>query len=144
MNIQSEAAVIYAYFPRKYPPGVGIYLDGKLYKGISNYAGEISSLPFGIDWLDPALYLVPEQFCQAIAKVVIAMSCLLNPHSVVLHGSFLDTASVESIRQICASHLPSTSIPQLLFSEDFPSDFQAGMIAGTLARLEPQLSLSNF
>ena len=45
-GIQSEAAVIYAYFPKKYPPGAGIYLDGKIYKGFSNYAGEISSSAF--------------------------------------------------------------------------------------------------
>jgi predicted transcriptional regulator len=142
-DIRSEAAVIYTYFPRKYPPGAGIYLNGKLYKGISNYTGEISSIPFVIDWHDPSLYDSPEQFCPAIAKIVITMSSLLNPHSVVLHGSFLTPASIETIRQICAAHLPNTSVPNIVLSEDFPSDFQAGMIAETLACLEPHLSLNH-
>ncbi|HEX2981724.1 MAG TPA: hypothetical protein VHO48_15795 [Anaerolineaceae bacterium] len=140
-DVPPESAVIYAYFPGKYAPGAGIYLDGNLYKGASNFAGEISRLPLGIDWLDPALYRSAEQFCPAIARVVIAVSSLLNPHSVVLYGSFLTAASIDAIRQICAAHLPQTSVPAILLSEDFTADFQAGMIAETLACLEPRLSL---
>ncbi|HEX2981856.1 MAG TPA: ROK family protein [Anaerolineaceae bacterium] len=140
-SIQTEAAVIYAYFPKRYPPGAGIYLDGHLYKGIRNSAGEISSIPLGIDWLDPLLYSHPEQFCPAIANVVIAMCSLLNPHSVVLHGSFLTEDSIETIHKTCAARLPHTSVPNLILSDDFTSDYEAGMIAETLDCLEPQLSM---
>lgn len=142
-DIRAQAAVIYAYFPKKYPPGAGITLEGRLYKGSSNYAGEISSMPLGIDWRDPALYQSPERFCPAVARVVIAMSSLLNPHSVVLHGSFFTPAAIETIRQICAAQLPATSVPPILLSEDFPLDYQAGMIAETLACLEPHLALTH-
>lgn len=140
-EIQPETTLIYAYFPKKYAPGAGICLDGKLYKGASNYAGEISNLPLGIDWLNPALYQSPEQFCPAIAKTVIAMCSLLNPHLVILHGSFLTDESIKVIRQICSTQLPQTSVPQIYLSKDFPTDYQAGIIAETLNRLEPQLSL---
>ena len=141
--LQSEAAVIYAYFPKRYAPGAGIVLDGKIYKGFSNYAGEISSLPFGINWLDPLLYQSPEQFCPAIANVIIAMSSLLNPHSVVLHGSFLSSIMIEMIHEIVREELPLTSIPQIFLSKDFTLDFEVGMISETLAHLEPQLLLTH-
>jgi len=140
-EMQTDAAVIYAYFPKKYPPGAGIILGGKLYKGSSNFAGEISSIPLGIDWLNPALYRSPEQFCPAIAKVIIAMCSLLNPSAVVLHGSFLTPGSIETIRQICAAQIPQPSVPEILLSEDFTGDYEAGLIAETLARMEPQISL---
>lgn len=140
-KLQSEAAIIYAYFPKKYPPGAGIYLNGKLYKGLSNYAGEFSTIPFEIDWLNPTLYQSPRQFCPALAKVIIAMNSLLNPHSIVLYGSFLTPDSIETISQICAERLPLSSIPHLLLAEDFTADFQAGILAETLACLEPHLSL---
>ena len=140
-DILSSAAVVYVYFPKKYAPGAGIYLYGKLYKGSSNFAGEISRIPLDIDWQDQALYQSPEMFCPAIAKIVITICSLLNPDSVVLHGSFLTDVSIQTILEICAAKLPNTSVPSVLLSDDFTSDFQAGMIAETLDCLQPHLSL---
>lgn len=49
-KIRSDKCVIGLYFPDKYPPGAGIYLNGNIYKGKNGLAGEIKYLPFGIDW----------------------------------------------------------------------------------------------
>ena len=102
-----------------------------------------AALPFRINWLDPAFYKSPKQFCPAIANVVIAMSSLLNPHSVVLHGSFLSSIMIEMIHEIVREELPLSSVPQIIFSKDFTLDFEVGMITETLAHLEPQLFLTH-
>lgn len=136
---ESESTVIYTYFPKKYPPGAGIFINGKVYKGMSNYAGEFSSIPFGIDWCDPSLYRSQDQFCSAISKVIIAMSSLLNPGKIVLFGDFLTSEGLEKIKQICALILPSTSVPDLYLSDNFTGDYQNGMITETLATLETQV-----
>ena len=138
---ESESTVIYVYFPKKYPPGAGIFIDGKVYKGVSNYAGEFSSIPFGINWCESSLYQSQDQFCPAISKVIIAMSSLLNPRKIVLFGDFLTSESLEKINQNCSSILPSTSVPDLYLSDNFTSDYQNGMITETLASLETQISL---
>jgi predicted NBD/HSP70 family sugar kinase len=142
-DIHSEAAVVYAYFPAKYGPGSGIVIDGKLYKGLTNYAGEISTIPFGIDWLDPALYQSADRFCPTIAKTVVAMSSLLNPHSIILHGRFLTPEAITDIERICAEHVPQTSVPHIHLSEDFLADYQCGMIHQTLAQLDHSLTLTH-
>lgn len=141
-QIESEAATLYLYFPQKYPPGGGIYIDGKLYKGFSNFAGEIAGMPVGIDWHDPALYQSPERICTAISKVITAINMLLNPHSIILYASFLTDAHLLEIQQRCERYQPANSLAALQLADDFTLDYQNGMIAQTLMLLEPQPSIS--
>lgn len=140
-NIETEAAVVYLYFPKKYPPGAGIYVNGRVYRGHSNFAGEVTSLPIGIDWHDPALYDTPARLHDAIARLLASIGALLNPHTVVIYGSFLTAASLEDIRQNSAHWLPTISIPQLHYAPSFTLDYQNGLIHETLAVLEPHLSI---
>jgi predicted NBD/HSP70 family sugar kinase len=142
-NVSDEETLVYVYFPVRYPPGAGICLEGRLYRGSSNFAGEISHLPLGVDWHDPALYCSAERFAPALARVIVAVSSLLNPQRIVLHGEFLDEAALSTIRQLSAEALPPTALPRLALSEDFSGDYQAGMITETLACLEPTLSLTH-
>ena len=141
-QIASEAATMYLYFPQKYAPGGGIYIDGKLYRGFSNYAGEVAGMPLGINWLDPALYTSPERVCEAIATLIEAISLLLNPQSVILYGAFLTDTHLDDIRQRCAARQPANSIPHLSLATDFTLDFQNGIIEEALALLEPQFPIS--
>ncbi len=140
-KIETQAAVMYLYFPRKYPPGGGIYIDGKLYKGHSHYAGEIASMPLGIHWNDPTLYESFERVCESIATVIHAVSLLLNPHTVVLYGAFLTEAHLRDIEQRCANRQPIHSVPHISLAADFTLDYQNGIIEAALALLEPQLSI---
>lgn len=139
---QSEAAIVYLYFPQKYPPGGGIYINGKCYQGYSNFAGEVAGIPFGINWLDPALYTSTDNICAAIARLIIATVGILNPHSVILYGAFLTADHLAIIQQHCALHLSAHAIPALQLSSDFTLDYQHGIIEETLAVLEPQISIS--
>ncbi len=141
-QIESDGAILYLYFPQKYQPGGGIYINGELYKGQSNYAGEVAGMPLGIDWSDPTLYTSAERINEAITTLIRAISFLLNPHSVVLYGKFLTAAHLAAIQQRCNALLPVHSIPQLLLATDFTLDYQTGIVAQTLQLLEPKLSLS--
>lgn len=141
-QIEAEAATMYLYFPQKYPPGGGIYLNGGLYKGYSNYAGEVADMPLGIDWRDQSLYTSPERVCEAISTLITAISVLLNPHMVILYGAFLTDAHLREIQRRCAARLSANVVPQVSLTADFTLDYQNGMIEETLALLEPQRSLS--
>lgn len=141
-QIASEAATVYLYFPQKYPPGGGIYINGKLYRGYSNYAGEVAGMPLGINWYDPTLYTSPARICEAIAILIEAISLLLNPQSVILYGAFLTDTHLDDIRQRCAARQPAKSIPRIALADDFTLDYQNGIIEETLALLEPQFPIS--
>lgn len=138
---QLESSAVYLYFPKKYTPGAGIYLNGGLYKGDGNYAGEVANLPLGINWLNPELYASPSAFCGPVAKLIAAVSSLLNPGAVILHGSFFGFDSLDLIRQNCSALLPQNSMPKLSVSGSFTLDYQNGMIEEALDLLKPHLSL---
>lgn len=142
-QLNTDAAIVYIYFPEKYPPGAGICLNGKLYKGLNGFAGEIASLPLGINWLDPELYSSFHRGCDAIAKTIIVTCCLLNPRNIVLHGRFLTSEHLEAIRQLCLKMLPVSSMPDVSSSENYLLDYQNGLIARILEEIEPKLTLSN-
>lgn len=128
---------VYLFFPRNYPPGSGIRIGGQLIKGFRNFAGEISWLPLGIAWGTPA---VTESFAastDAISKVIVSLAAIVNPESAVLFGEFLGDAHRDAIRALCESRLPAGMCPDIVLTEDFPSDFESGLVSLTLNRIEP-------
>lgn len=136
MGHSAELATVYLYFPERYPPGAAVHLNGSLYRGFSGYAGEISYMPYGIDWLAPSLYRAFEPCCEAVAKMTISACCMLNPNLILLHGPFLTQNHLQKIRQKCAALLPDAAIPEILLKEDFMEDYQYGVINETLALLD--------
>lgn len=141
-GLDEGRTVVYLYFPRKYPPGAGIFINGRLHKGKGNYAGEVANIPLDIPWEEDALYTLPERFCSAISKLIVAVGSLLNPDHVVVQGDFLQQAHLADIAQKCSAQLPQIAVPDILLSEDFGDDYLMGMIVQTLEAMEPNLVLS--
>jgi len=137
-----DNTVVYIYFPKYYPPGAGIFINGKLHKGKRNFAGEISNIPLGISWAQPSLYTNFDMTCDSISKLIIAISSVVNPDVVVFHGNFFNEVHVATIGAQCRLQLPQSAVPEIIISEDFSSDYLAGMIAQTLETLEPDIVLS--
>ncbi|MCL6604467.1 MAG: ROK family protein [Paenibacillus sp.] len=138
----SDSAVVYLYFPERFPPGAGIYINGKLYKGKRSFAGEVANIPLGIPWGDASLLTSFDLLCEAISKLTVAVSSVLNPDTVVLYGSFLGSKHVHAITELCSTKLPVSAMPRVLLTEDFAADYLEGMIVRTLGTLEPNLQLT--
>ncbi|QUL52508.1 ROK family protein [Paenibacillus tritici] len=139
---EEAASVIYLYFPDRYPPGAGIFIGGKLYKGKRGFAGEVANIPLGLPWGDSGLMASFGQLADAIAKLAVAVSSVLNPDIVVLYGSFLHEELLEAVEGNCKSLLPAPAIPQVRRSNDFAADYIQGMIVQTLGTLEQRLFLT--
>ena len=127
--------IAYLYFPQKYPPGAGLLIEGKLFRGKAHYSGEVSCLPLGIDWIDPELYRSVENSTLAVARVIASLSAVLNPHRVVLQAEFLSDRHLADIRAYCARQLPEAARPELAISTSFTDDLQAGIVSLTLGQL---------
>lgn len=140
-RIESEAAIVYLYFPQKYPPGAGIYINGRLYKGHANFAGEIKYMPLDIDW-SSIDYDEFDQTCDAVAKLVSALICALGPERIVLYGSFLTKGHLDAVAWTCGQTVPELFMPQILLSSNFDLDFEIGTIEYTLDLLESKLALN--
>ncbi|MFC5701636.1 ROK family protein [Cohnella faecalis] len=137
-----QSTIVYLFFPERYPPGAGILIQGKLYKGRGHYAGEVANIPLGVSWGDASLMNSFDELCEAIAKLTVAVSSVLDPNVVVLHGRLISQEHLCSIADKCGARLPKTAVPAIMLSNDFEADYLNGLIALTLATLEPTIVLS--
>ncbi|WP_233567682.1 hypothetical protein [Cohnella faecalis] len=83
-----------------------------------------------------------DELCEAIAKLTVAVSSVLDPNVVVLHGRLISQEHLCSIADKCGARLPKTAVPAIMLSNDFEADYLNGLIALTLATLEPTIVLS--
>jgi len=125
-NLPAEETVVYIYFPRKYPPGAGICMNGKLVKGQRHFAGEVGWLPLETSW-GPALTDNKEVFIDTASKVVVSLSAVLDPDRFVLFGEHIQLDVVKAIRGAAHSRLPDRISPLIEISTDFNTDFENGL-----------------
>lgn len=139
-KIDSNNTLVYIYFPDQHPPGAGVFINGKLFKGRRNFAGEIATMPLGITW-NKDLYNSFEDLCEATTKLIVSISSILNPDTVVLNGSFLTSAHIEIISEKCRKSLPKNIVPIIVLSDNFIEDYKNGLAVQALDLLEPEIVL---
>ncbi len=140
-QIPTEHTIVYLYFPDFHAPGAGIRINGKLYKGRGNFAGEVAAIPLGITW-GQALYQDFDELCEAASKLIVTICCLLNPDYITFSGSYLTQAHISQITKLSSSQLPHSIVPETLLSSNFIDDYQHGMTKLTLELLEPDITLT--
>ena len=136
-----SGALVYLYFPDRRPPGAGIIIDGMLYKGKGNFAGEVKSVPLGIEW-NQGLYRSFGPFCEAAARLIAGISSVLNPELGVISGSFIGKSHIAAIMARCHDLLPPEILPVVFLSETFFEDYQRGLGRRTLGLLAPGIALA--
>ena len=95
-----------------------------------------------IYWADATLYTSFDLTCEGIAKLIIAISSVLNPDMVILQGEFISQDHILNVVKKCEIALPNSVTPEIFLSENFADDYLRGMIVQTLKTLEPSITLS--
>jgi hypothetical protein len=132
----APASEVCLYFPRSYPPGAGIRIDGRLIRGRRNFAGEVAHIPLGVPWGEAWLLESDEALTLAVASLVSSVSAVLAPDAVTLYGDFLTDSQADSVRSLVAELLPKGMAPDISLSRDFSADFERGLVALALERAE--------
>ncbi len=140
-RLPDDSILAYLYFPDRHLPGAGIFVNGKLLRGKSNFAGEIGTIPLDVKW-NETLYSSADSFNEAAARLIVTICGVLNPDRIILNGDFLSEAHIAAITQRCAARLPQNILPAVQLSESFAADYQSGLIVQTLSQLEPDISLA--
>lgn len=133
---QKDKCVIGLYFPSKYAPGAGIYINGRLVKGCKGLAGEVKFLPLGIDW-DTFDHEI-EKVDDAIIKVIKTFMCLYNPDTIVLYQEKPGCDYEAKLHDICPTSMEKMMIPEIIITDELNNDFKNGMIYLALEKLEQQ------
>ena len=130
--LEEISTVVYLYFPRKYPPGAGILMGGRLHRGRSGMAGEVAYVPLNIPWGNPERFDDIRWAAETVAVLVSAVSAMLNPDEVVLHGEFLTAEGLGLIEGECQRRLPVGLLPRLTVATNFTEDLEKGLISLSL------------
>ena len=138
-GVKGNQCVIGIYFPSKYPPGAGIYINGGIYKGRNGLAGEIKYLPLGVDWENFDFNKV--QMKEIILKTLLAFSCMYNPDIIVLYGDEISDNIISEFKVKCSSEIEKIMIPEIIISKELNHDFEIGIKQIALNYLEPTVKL---
>lgn len=124
-RIKEGECVVAVYYPCKYPPGAGIFINGQIYKGRDGFAGEIKYLPIGVDWQGLGASLC--SWTDAAAKIILSIISLYNPHQIVLYGENLPENLFSEILGRCEMYFPHKVLPKFVVSKNFHHDFAVGI-----------------
>lgn len=150
--------------------GAGMILDRKLFKGATNFAGELSFLPAR----DPASgeaarsryqgafenrvavlreqlqnsdaeerALCKERLLHALAEGILCVACIVNPEVVVVDCSAFDDGDMRAMREILRRQIDAENIPDLVRAEDLKSHSLRGMFKLCVEEMHTAYSLSN-
>lgn len=138
---KETSAIAGIYFPKAFPPGAGILIDGKILKGSRGYAGELESLPLHIDWLsidyESSLETLP-----VISSLISIFCAIINPGSIILYGDFFTPALKEAIKQNICHKYRKNVIPSIIYQEDLDSDIMAGLITQAVSAYQTKFRKS--
>ena len=133
-DVKLSPAVVGIYYPRLYYPGMGIVIDGRIYAGRHNFAGEIGSLLNNAseraDWLTVD-YADKQQVYSYIARDLFFICCVLAPERIVLYGDFLQEMDALGIQKAAEALLDGRFHITLEIGPEFEVDFDRGLRALT-------------
>ncbi|AIQ47291.1 transcriptional regulator [Paenibacillus sp. FSL R7-0273] len=123
------------YFPKKYPPGMGIYLNGTIIRGKNGMAGEIKFLPHRIDWYAERR---EEVLLEAASRIIQSVNAVLAPDQIVVYQEITAAEQWLDFWKSYQAREPMPHDPEVILSNTFQADYEAGMRRLTLQRLDPE------
>jgi len=133
-EVSENECILGVYFPEKSPPGMGIYLNGRIVKGKNGMAGEIKFLPLAVDWSAP---MDNESFIETVCKVLQSLSAVLAPDKIVLYQERINKDRFFQSWESYQLDNPLPTCPEIFLSTAFYEDFENGMQWLTLKELAP-------
>lgn len=108
--------------------GAGMIFEGKVWKGSTNFAGELHYLP--ID--DNNLSYCKNRFnginiIDYYGKIIQSYIALVNPNLIVIYNNSFISDKLEEIIEYCKLRIPQEAMPKLILSNEFIKDYEHGL-----------------
>jgi predicted NBD/HSP70 family sugar kinase len=117
-------------------PGSGIIVDGHIVRGNTNFAGEVSYLPFGCTHEEEKEFLKDrEESIKIIAKTICSLAAIINPETIVMTGTILTEEILDEICKLVREVIPTKHIPQISFETNVNKYYLSGLSSMTLEYL---------
>lgn len=141
-NYDEDKTIAVVIFPQDNCSGAGIIVDGHIIRGYTNFAGEVSYLPFD--------HLREEQIMQInhadvyfplIVKTIVSIIAVINPETIVVTGGLIRADMMMDISNSCETLIPHAHMPQIIIQENMQSDYIHGLVSITLESLTCDIQL---
>ena len=136
------------YIPRTHHSGSAACINGRIYRGKDNTAGEVSYLDTPIRWKPSAPNDDKVDFSQIniseyIADLAVPQIVFLNPHRLVVYGNWLPENTEKEVRALLLESIPREFLPKLVFVPDVLPDVLDGLSCRALKLLKPKVKFFN-
>lgn len=139
---EEDKTVAVVIFPQDNCSGAGIIVNGRIIRGNTNFAGEVSYLPLNYSREEQIRRTQnPEAFFGLIVKTIASIIAVINPATIVVTGGLIQSAMMEGILNACEAIIPKEHMPQLIVEENMQADYINGLIAITLESLACDIQL---
>lgn len=133
MSGEKKADCAALYFPVEENAviGGGFVANGRLLRGKSMFAGELSAMAqaFGLSrTAQRALLHDREAFRVFVTQMVVSVICMLNPDQVTLMGNGLDESDLDAIREGCLRFVAADNLPELQINNNIADSYIEGIV----------------
>lgn len=141
-SYEEDKTIVVIDFPRGKCIGSGIIVEGHIIKGNTNFAGEVSYLPFGITQEEQIKALASETgLMPLVVKTLVSIIAIINPETIVLAGELMKVDMLAEISKGCLSTVPKGHMPRIIIREDIHEDYINGLISVTIESLTCEVQL---
>ncbi|WP_454843814.1 ROK family protein [Rahnella aceris] len=118
------APVAYVFKPDVPCLGCGMVINGQVLQGASQFAGEVSNLPFE--------HLNTLPVAEEMAKVIVSLTAIINPVTIALSGPKISEALIPQLTAFCQQYIPAQHMPELTYRPSMRKDYLQGITELTL------------
>jgi hypothetical protein len=138
-----DKCVTALYVPRSYGPVAAVCIDGKLYRGKNNAAGEVIFLNTDVKWrhfeYHEPNYSKLKDPAKLLADMALPMMVFLNPDCLAIYSSWLPPDTGEILHQLLLEAMPKEFLPDIVFVPDILPDLLDGLVHLALKAMEPKV-----
>jgi len=117
-------------------PGSGIIVDGHIVRGNTNFAGEVSYLPFGCTHNEQKSLLNDRmESIQIISKTICSLVAIINPEIIVMTGTIMTEDIMKEICNYISEIIPTKHIPQIRLENNTNKYYLNGLSSMTMEYL---------
>lgn len=133
---QDDTSIAVVSFFKDNWPGSGIIVDGHIIRGNTNFAGEVSYLPFSCTHDEQKQLLKYRTgIIQVVSKTICSLAAIINPETIVMTGTILTDDILEEILNSISEIIPQKHIPQILLENNINKYYLNGLSSITLEYL---------
>lgn len=111
--------------------GAGFVSGGRILRGFSGFAGEVSFLPVVFSQEQNPINASVEAMSHIIGSVV----PVLNPEIIALTGGYFDKKTVDEIRARCLRLIAPQHMPQIILRDNVHDEYVSGLLNLALEEL---------